>query len=643
MKKTGRNVVWGRKGQSGVEYLIVLAIALILTVVAVGMLTGFIKTGTNTQYQKKSQAYWRSADIGILDWEIYNSSASNFVLQNNLHYQINIVSMTLTASPSQTITLNRRLVPGDTYTFNTTDIHCTGDTYSYTVKFIYDNTDMKLNNKRFTGTEKLTGKCHRETATTTSSVTTTTFTGDAEMLLEAQSGGDSGTGNDYSSSVYADDSGNVYVGGYTGGDLDFGNNITLTNIAGNDFFVVKYDSSGTAQWIGTSQSGGDSGTGNDAVQSVYVDDSGNIYATGDANNDIDFGNGVILTNLGGWDFFVVKYNSAGTAQWVGQAQAGGDSGTGNEIGTSVYVDGSGNVYATGYTYNDIDFGNGVTLTNIASYDFFIVKYNSAGTAQWVATAQAGGDSGTGTERTSAVYGDDSGNIYLSGYTDGDIDFGNGVTLTNKGDNDFFVVKYNSAGTAQWIRTAESGGDSGTGSDTADSLYLDTSGNIYVTGSASDDIDFGNSITLNNIAGSDIYVVKYDSSGTAQWIGQAQPGGDSGTGWDSVESVYVDTSGNIYITGHSSGDIDFGNSQTLTNINHYDFYVVKYDSSGTAQWIGKTQSGGDSGTGMDHSDSVCVDTSGNIYITGETNNDLDFGNGQTLTNKGGYDFFLVKYS
>ena len=87
--------------------------------------------------------------------------------------------------------------------------------------------------------------------------------------------------------------------GYTGGGLD-GN----TSSGESDIFLVKYDSSGTKQWtkqLGTSS--GDNGLG------VTTDSSGNIYVTGGTEGGLD-GN----TNSGGWDIFLVKYNSSGTKQ-----------------------------------------------------------------------------------------------------------------------------------------------------------------------------------------------------------------------------------------------------------------------------------------------------------------------------------------
>ena len=104
--------------------------------------------------------------------------------------------------------------------------------------------------------------------------------------------------NDYANGVATDSSGNVYVTGGTKGGLD-GN----TSAGNTDLFVVKYNSSGTKQWtkqLGTS--------GRDSANGVATDSSGNVYVTGYTSGGLDG------TNAGGYDLYVVKYNSSGTKQ-----------------------------------------------------------------------------------------------------------------------------------------------------------------------------------------------------------------------------------------------------------------------------------------------------------------------------------------
>jgi hypothetical protein len=246
--------------------------------------------------------------------------------------------------------------------------------------------------------------CKKSTDSTTSTETWTKQLG--SFLSETGKG------------VTTDSSGNIYVTGTTGGGLD-GN----TSSGGHDIFLVKYNSSGTKQWtkqLGTSE--------NDYGNGVTTDSSDNIYVTGYTLGGLD-GN----TNSGNYDIFLVKYNSSGTKQWT--KQLGTSS---SDHGNGVTTDSSGNIYVTGYTtglenYVGLD-GN----TSLGSTDIFLVKYNSSGTKQW--TKQLGtslSDSGNG------VSTDSSGNIYVTGLTQGGLD-GN----TNSGYLDIFLVKYNSDGVKQ---------------------------------------------------------------------------------------------------------------------------------------------------------------------------------------------------
>ena len=154
--------------------------------------------------------------------------------------------------------------------------------------------------------------------------------------------------------------------------------------------------------------------------------------------------------------------------------------------------------------------------------------------------------------------DSSGNVYVAGYTHGGLD-GN----SNAGNLDIFLVKYNSSGTKQW--TQQLGTSS---SDLAKGVATDSSNNVYVAGSTNRGLD-GNS----NAGSHDFFVVKYNSSGTKQWTEQL---GTSST--EVATGVATDSSGNIYVAGYTEGGLDGNSSAGLG-----DLFVVKYNSSGTKQW------------------------------------------------------------
>ena len=368
------------------------------------------------------------------------------------------------------------------------------------------------------------------------------------------------------------------MAGGTNGGLD-GN----TNAGNTDLFVVKYNSSGTKQW--TRQLGSSS---RDSANAVATDSSGNVYVTGMTNGGLDG-----CKNAGIEDLFVVKYNSSGTKQWTNQLGS-----SSRDSADDVATDSTGNIYVTGTTYSELD-GN----TSAGKADLFVVKYNSSGTHQW--TKQLGTDR---YDEARGVATDSSGNVYVTGYTEGGLD-GN----TNLGKADLFVVKYNSSGTKQWANQL------GTwDTDFANGVATDSSGNVYVTGSTYRSLD-GNTSAGN----ADLIVVKYYDNGTKQWTQQLGSSSD-----DYANDVVTDSSGNAYVTGTTYGGLD-GN----TSAGNADLFVVKYNSSGTKQW---TKQLGTSST--DTANGVTTDSSGNVYVAGGTYGGLD-GN----TSAGVNDLFIVKYN
>ena len=368
--------------------------------------------------------------------------------------------------------------------------------------------------------------------------------------------------------------------------VDSSGNIYVTGkiySANPDIFLVKYNSSGVKQWtrqFGTSST--------DYVSGIETDSSDNIYLTGLTTGGLD-GN----TNSGSSDIYLVKYNSSGTKQWTKQlGTSSGDSGYG------VTVDSSDNIYVSGMTDGGLD-GN----TSSGDRDIILVKYNSSGTKQW--TKQLGSSSWDyGTEVTV----DSSDNIYVTGFTSGGLD-GN----TNSGDYDIFLVKYNSSGTKQWTQQLGTSSD-----DWGYGVTVDNSSNIYVTGYTEGGLD-GNT----NLGGQDIFLVKFNSSGVKQWTRQlATSVQDRGRG------VTVDSLDNIYVTGDTAGGLD-----NNTNSGSDDIILVKYNSSGVKQWTKQM------GTwNSDSGSAVTVDSSDNIYVTGDTQGGLD-----GYTNAGSSDMFLMKFN
>ncbi|MFI5145147.1 MAG: SBBP repeat-containing protein [Ignavibacteria bacterium] len=356
-----------------------------------------------------------------------------------------------------------------------------------------------------------------------------------------------GNGFDRPNALAVDKQGNVYVTGES-----YGNG---TNC---DYVTIKYNTFGIQQWIARYN-----GPGNDfdAAKAIAVDDSGNLFVTG-----MSVGNGTV------YDYATIKYNSSGTEQWVSRFNGPGNN---TDVALSIALDNNGNVYVTGESYG-------------TDYDFTTIKYSSTGVQQWVQSyVSSGGDCGY------SVVTDLYGNVYVTG---------EGGTWSFNG-WDYITIKYNSSGIQQWISTYSG---TGSGLDIASHIVLDEFDNVIVTG--------WSRIGLLDST-SDFVTVKYNDSGVQQW---SQRYNGPGNNWDRAYSLGTDSIGNVYVTGGSSG-----------NGTGTDYVTIKYNSSGSQQWIQRYNGPGNS---EDTSFSISVDSMGNVYITGGS-----IGNGT------GSDFATVKYN
>jgi hypothetical protein len=434
--------------------------------------------------------------------------------------------------------------------------------------------------------------------------------------LWAKSAG--GTFDDYGNSVATDANGNTFVCGYfESPSITFGS-YTLTNAGGRDIFLVKYDASGNVLWA---KSAG--GTEDDRGYSVATDANGNCFVTGFFySSSITFGS-YTLTNAGGSDIFLVKYDASGNVLWAKSA-----GGTEDDRGYSVATDASGNCYVTGsFHSSSITFGS-YTLTNAGYLDMFLVKYDANGNVIWAKSA-----GGTGDDDGNSVATDANGNCFVTGSFDSpSITFGS-YTLTNAnaGNMDMFLVKYDANGNVLWAKSA-----GGTDDDEGNSVATDANGNCFVTGGFwSLSITFGSyTLTNANAVNMDMFLVKYDANGNVIWAKSA-----GGTDDDEGNSVATDANGNCFVTGSfESSSITFG-SYTLTNAGNNDIFLVKYDASGNVIWA---KSAG--GTDNDWGNSVATDASGNCYVTGGFgSSSITFGS-YTLTNASAdADIFLAKLS
>jgi hypothetical protein len=354
--------------------------------------------------------------------------------------------------------------------------------------------------------------------------------------------------------------------------------------------------------------------GEERGSSCISDAAGNVYMVGlsSSNSGIAtagahqtvYGGGPISFGTGGYDAFLVKFNSSGVRQWA--TYYGGSE---NDKGISCALDASGNVYMIGTTTSTSGIATaGADETTVN--DGFLVKFNSSGVRQWGTYFE-----GTGNACTT----DASGNIYIVGLTNstsGIATAGAHQTVMS-GSGDAFLVKFNSSGVKQWGTYFGGPYTLASGMETGLSCATDALGNVYMTGhtpSTSGIATAGAHQTIYGGSSTDAFLVKFNSSGVIQW--GTYYGGE---GVDIGYSCATDASGNVYMAGDAqqqnlpaSGISTIGAHQSAYGGGYSDGFLVKFDSNGLRQW--GTYYGGSL---LDVSFSCATDASGNVYMSGET--------------------------
>lgn len=416
---------------------------------------------------------------------------------------------------------------------------------------------------------------------------------------EARLNNPSGNFIDKASDLALDASGNTYVTG------------SSYNGTSYDMVTVKYDANGNEVWRSTY-----GGTGIDEATAIVLDGNNDVIITGyrfvsgtdydiatvkyngstgaqiwavlntgsalfDGGKDVtvDASNNVIITGTYSFsstdiDYIVIKYNSAGVQQW-----SYSDGTTLSDEGKVVVTDAAGNVYVAGHS----EFSTATTYV-----DFLLLKFTPAGALTYSVTH----DSGFGKLDTPhAMKLDAAGNILLGGQ---------GFT-TVQNEEDYLLMKFNNAGTFQWLKIYSGDAEA---LDRINALDIDqATNNIYVTGRSK-----------SNASSEDYYTIAYNTSGTELWSDRYS---SSGLELDEATDIALGGSGNLYVTGFSY------------ETSSLDYTTLKYDLSGNMIW--ETSFDGPSSL-SDQAIKMKLDPTENIFVTGKSH-------GGPATN---LDYSTIKY-
>ena len=423
-----------------------------------------------------------------------------------------------------------------------------------------------------------------------------------------------GSDDEQINSVAATSDGGYIVGGYfRSSSIDLGNGISLSSKGSDDGMIIKYSSSGEIEWAQTV-----GGTTDDKINSIAETTDGGYIVGGYFKSSIDLGNGIKLTSKGWSDGILIKYSSSGEAEW-----AKGIGGEYSDFITSVAKTNDGGCIVGGYiAEGDIDLGNGISISSKDGWAGMIIKYSSNGETEW-AKVISGIDSNVFSLDVYiySVSSTSDGGYIVGGYFESSsIDLGNGISLSSKGSDDGMIIKYSSSGEVEWAQ-----GIGGTRGDQINSVVGTTDGGYLVGGYFySSSIDLGNGISLVNSGDSDGMLIKYDSEGNAEWTKRI-----GGTRYDYITSVSETTDGGYIVGGYFYlSSIDLGNGINLVNSGSYDGMVIKYGSSGEVEWAKGI--GGDSD---DNIASVSETTDGGYIVGGYFKSSyIDLGNEISLNNQ-----------
>ena len=341
-----------------------------------------------------------------------------------------------------------------------------------------------------------------------------------------------------SNGIVKDLNGNIYVTGNFKGTGNFGN--TNANSAGdNDVFLAKYTSEGVLLWVKTAGS-----LAGDITTDISIDPSGNILITGYYFDAINFG-GNILASSGISDVFVAKFDPSGTVLWAKKV-----GGSGLDIGNSLDIDVSGNVYLGGSFSGSCTFlgFSNITLNSAGGEDGFVAKLDASGNVLWAKSIQ-----GSVIQKSNDVLisGTD---LFVLGTFENTTDFGNSVSLSSGAGNvDIFIARYNLSGVCQAAT-----GFGGAGTDEASRLAKDNNLNIWACGAIYQNATIG-SFVLTSAGNYDAFFVKLNSNLS---ILNAKLFG--GINNDKSNDIGMDIEGNVFLVGEFAGTLANGSKSITSN-------------------------------------------------------------------------------
>lgn len=371
---------------------------------------------------------------------------------------------------------------------------------------------------------------------------------------------------------YTETFGNLYYNKYgTGGELVFSKTFTgrgyvynlKTDLEGNVIMLMGYVNTITIGDLALS-------TVNQGVQALLIkfDPSGNIVwhqhlsvpeadIQGFEAITIDADNNIYIGVDSYFNSYIRKLSPEGAILLeIPQLNV-------NRI-TSVSVDDNGNIYGAGSCANSNSSYAGVSMPTDLAYSIYAVKYSANGEFQWLKYLE---DITCPNPIIKAATPND---IYFSSTLFGPYSFDNITTEGPiSGFSDAFVAKLNGTGNFQWVREVPGLG----GIDIGSRIFLETDAqaNVYLAGKNYGTTNWQNGLqtSVTGSSGSDAFLIEYNPAGNIVMVKTA-----GGVSQDRFDSVAVNASGNVFVTGMVNGSANFGPFTTVPPVSGYYPFIAK---------------------------------------------------------------------
>lgn len=453
--------------------------------------------------------------------------------------------------------------------------------------------------------------------------------------------------NDIGKSIKITSTGTINIMGIFSGIADFDPSAVVANLVSanaGDMFIAQYDSNGNYVYANGILSISSAGA---VPNSMAIDAGGSMYITGYISGNVDFDPSPATATVSCAipQLFFAKYSSGGNYQFVKTLFT---YNTYSNSATSICLDQSNNICIAGY-YNDADFDPGVATftlqTTLNPTEIFFAKYTNSGA--FILAKSVYGDYGQ--EAANTIMTDNAGSIYIGGAFEKGIDTDPSTTGYEKlyaAIKDGLFAKYDLNGNYIWSKSI--GGYGNDFSNTARVIKKDDNDNMYVAGELLNNMDFDPgpgivSLGSNSDSYSNSYFAKYDAGGALIFAKSIE---------GSIESMDMDTLGNMYIIGRYLGISDFDPSPgtyTLTTAPHkYYMFFSKYDNTGNLVYVKSLNYNFMSGSGYDYNAQVAATKAGEIYIAGSYANTIDFDPSPAInaltstTGTASQDIYIAKY-